>query len=99
MNAAVCACGRRLESEGTYSGGPSTSYLMSALRTETHDPDECSRQVGFQGRFDGRREMALAAVDHLIERQTLDGKEVAEIRTNLLDLVTSLPLAPVRSSV
>lgn len=41
-------------------------------------------------RLDGRREMAEAAVSHLIERRTLSGAEIAEIRTTLLNRVVSL---------
>lgn len=88
MNAVVCACGRRIETHGPIHDP------WGLLHDRGHDPDECSRQIGFQGRFDGRQEMAEAAVEHLIERQTLGGAEIAEIRTNLLDFVKSLPLGP-----
>lgn len=86
MKAIVCACGRRVEDQDWATG----TGLALALRTPGHDPDECSRRIGFQGRLDGRREMAEAAVEQLMERGTLGGKEIAEIRTNLLDMVLSL---------
>jgi len=92
VNAVVCACGRTIE-RGELLMPPT----IDDLRAAGHDPDECSRQVGFQGRFDGRREMALLAVDHLSERGTLGGLEIAEIRTNLLDAVHSLTLGKVAS--
>lgn len=92
LQAAVCACGRRIESSNPML---SAMTLMAELKAHGHDPNECSRGIAYQGRFDGRREMALAAVEHLIERRTLSGEEIAEIRTNLLDLVHSLPLGAV----
>lgn len=85
MDAVVCACGRRIESS-TFR--PS----FATLRTEGHDPDECSRQIGFQGRLDGRAEMVDAAIDHLEERGSLSGAELFEIRTVLSQLVSTLPL-------
>jgi hypothetical protein len=91
VNAVVCACGRRAEIDG-----PWTSLGFGALRTPSHDPDECSRQIGYQGRLDGRAEMVEPTIKHLLERRSLSGLEIAEIRTNLLDLVHSLPLGPVR---
>lgn len=87
MDAVVCACGRRVEREY-----PSTRPTMFDLRAPGHDPNECSRQIGFQGRFDGRREMAEFAIEHLAARRALGGAEIAEIRTNLLDAVNSMPL-------
>lgn len=90
MKAIVCACGRRIEDQDWATG----TGLALALRTPGHDPDECSRNIGFQGRLDGRREMAEAAVEHLVERGTLSGVEIAEIRSNLLDMVVSLGAGP-----
>jgi len=102
MNAVQCACGRRIERETNH---PS----IEDLRTPLHSPDECSRNIGYQGRIDGRREMAwyqgridgrremaIAAVAHLINRRSLSAPEVCEIRDNLLQMVTSLPLEEVR---
>jgi hypothetical protein len=40
--------------------------------------------------------MALAAVEHLIERRSLGAAEIAEIRTNLLNMVLALPLGKVK---
>ena len=89
MDAVVCACGRRIESE--------TRRLSFAdLRTEGHDPDKCSRQIGFQGRFDGRAEMVEAALAHLSERGSLYGVELFEVRQVLSALVATLPLGPRR---
>lgn len=88
---AVCACGRRLESDWKTPDG-----LMMSLRTPGHDPDECSRQIGYQGRFDGRAEMVEPVMDHLSARGSLAGRELAETRAELLGLVHSIPLGPVK---
>lgn len=94
MNAVVCACGRRIE---RVSGFPN----IEDLRTATHDPDECSRAIGYQSRLDGRVEMVEPFIAQLAERRSIArrvgrGGELAEIRTNLLDLTRSLPLGPVK---
>lgn len=93
MKAIVCACGRRVEDQDWATG----AGLALLLKTSGHDPDECSRNIGFQGRLDGRREMAEAAVEHLVERGTLSGVEIAEIRSNLLNKVISLGFGKVGS--
>ena len=84
MDAVICACGRRLESD--------THLDFADLLTEGHDPDECSRQVGFQGRFNGRAEMVDAVVAHLGERESMSGAELFEIRQVLSASAATMPL-------
>jgi len=82
--AIVCACGRRVEAEGV-------AYLpFTYLREGDHDPDECSRQIVYQGRIDGRLEMVDVTIEHLIARRTLNPGGLAEIHTVLLDRARSL---------
>ena len=75
-HAVVCACGRRYEYEP---GMGSDKPWWHLLKTERHDPDECSGRVGYQDRLDGASRMVEIALRHLNERKTLSGEEIAEI--------------------
>ena len=87
-HAAVCACGRKLESDD-HTRTP--MLLMADLRTATHDPDECSRNIGYEERCRGRREMVEATMRHLLIRRSLSAAELAETRTELLGYVMHMP--------
>lgn len=85
MDAIMCACGRRIEREY-----PSPRPTMYDLRTAGHDPDECSRQIGFQSRLRGRHEMVDRTMEHLLSRNSLGPNELSEIRTELVHLAGML---------
>lgn len=85
MNAIVCACGRRVESDD-----PLSTDFVALLRRGDHDPDECSRQMGFQSKLQGRHEMIDATMSHLLERRSLGVEELAEIKVHLVHIAGRL---------
>lgn len=75
MNVVRCACGLEMRSESKLS--------FDVLSFGGHDPWTCSRAVGYGGRLDGATLMVDIAIEHLTERRSLSGGELAEVRREL----------------
>jgi len=81
-HAVQCACGRRIEGTNDF----------ARLKANGHDPNRCSAEIAYQGRIRGRQEIVGVCIDHLAERRSLSGAELAEIRTVLAGKAATLPL-------
>ena len=89
MSTWICACGRKYESDKQFAELAGWANLFA----DGHNPDDCSRRIGYQDRLDGRAEMIVAIRKELIARRTLGGAEIAELTGNLRE--AALRIRPV----